>query len=160
MSLYDDGLEKVVRTKVGAWLFVHAVTHLDRHVMRWTRGRVSSGLGSRFHSSGILIVTRGAKSGLERTIPLLATRDGERLVLIASFGGNPTHPAWYGNLKKTPRCRALFQGEWRDYDAYEAEGEERERVWKLAVDNYAGYADYQARVDRRIPVMILGRCAA
>jgi deazaflavin-dependent oxidoreductase (nitroreductase family) len=79
---------------------------------------------------------------------------------LGSIQSLDDHPAWYGNLKTTPRCRALFEGEWRDYAAYEAEGEERERVWKLAVENYAGYADYQARVSRRIPVMILGRCAA
>jgi deazaflavin-dependent oxidoreductase (nitroreductase family) len=156
MSLYDRVLESVARTRPGAWFFVRVATHLDRHLMRWTRGRVSSGIGSRFNNHGVLIVTRGARTGVERTIPLLAIPDGDRLVLIASFGGNPNHPAWYFNLKKTPRCRALFRGQWADYEAHEAEGEERERLWKLAGATYAGYADYQARVERRIPVMVLG----
>lgn len=155
MSLYDRLIEATARTRAGAWFFVRVATHLDRHLMRWTGGRLSSGLGSRFHRHAALIVTRGAKSGLERRIPLLATPDGERLVLIASNGGDPKHPAWYANLKATPRCRALFGGVWRDYDAREAEGEERARLWDLAVANYAGYADYQKRVERRIPVVVL-----
>jgi len=155
MSFYDRVIESFARTKAGAWFFVHVATHVDRHVMRWTGGRVSVGLGTRFQGYVVLLVTRGAKSGRERTIPLLATPDGDRLVLIASYGGNPRHPAWYGNVKKTPRCRALFGGRWRDYDAYEAEGEERARLWETALQNYRGYADYQARVDRRIPVIVL-----
>jgi len=159
MSLYDRVVERVARTRAGSWFFVRVATQIDRRLMRWTGGRVSSGLGSRFHGNSVLVVMRGAKTGLERRIPLLATPDGDRLVVIASYGGNPLHPAWYGNLKKTPRCRALFHGEWRDYEAYEAEGEERARLWEVAVHNYGGYADYQARVGRRIPVMVLGPLA-
>ena len=155
MSLYDRIILATARTRAGAWFFVRVATHVDRHLMRWTSGRVSSGIGSRFHRSAALVVTMGRKSGQERRAPLLATPDGERLVLIASDGGNPKHPAWYGNLKKTPRCRALFGGRWREYDAHEAESDERARLWDLAVANYAGYADYQRRVERRIPVMVL-----
>lgn len=155
MSLYDRIILATARTPAGAWFFVRVATHLDRWLMRWTEGRVSSGIGSRFHRSAALLVTVGAKSGHERRVPLLATPDGERLVLIASDGGSPKHPAWYGNLKKTPRCRVLFGGKWREYDAHEAEADERARLWGLAVANYAGYADYQRRVERRIPVMML-----
>jgi deazaflavin-dependent oxidoreductase (nitroreductase family) len=155
VSLYDRIIEATARTRAGAWFFVRVATHLDRYIMRWTGGRLSSGLGSRFHRSAVLIVTRGAKSGLERTIPLLATPDGRRLILIASNGGDPKHPAWYANLKKTPRCRALFGGTWREYDAREAQGDERARLWNAAVANYAGYGDYQKRVERLIPVMVL-----
>lgn len=155
MSLYDRVIERVARTRAGAWISMRVATHVDRYVMRWTKGRVSSGLGSRFQGMVALVVMRGATSGLERTVPLLATRDGARLVVIASGGGSPRHPAWYGNLKRRPACRALFGGQWRDYEAAEAEGDERVRLWDLAVQNYPGYADYQARVERRIPVMVL-----
>jgi deazaflavin-dependent oxidoreductase (nitroreductase family) len=155
VGLYDRIAESVARTRVGAWFFMRIATPLDRHLVRWSKGRLSSGLGTRFNGMVALVVTRGAKSGLVRTVPLLATRDGDRLVVIASSGGRERNPAWYGNLTKTPRCRALFDGTWRDYEALEAEGAERVRLWDLAVGSYPGYADYQARVRRRIPVMVL-----
>jgi deazaflavin-dependent oxidoreductase (nitroreductase family) len=155
MSLYDRVVERVARTRAGAWVAMRLATPIDRYVMRWTRGRVSSGLGSRFQGMVALVVMRGARSGLERTVPLLATRYGDRLIVIASHGGSQRNPAWYGNLKKTPRCRVLFGGAWGEYEAREAEGDERARLWDLAVRNYPGYSDYQARVERRIPVMVL-----
>jgi deazaflavin-dependent oxidoreductase (nitroreductase family) len=155
MSLYDRLIANLARTRPGAWFFVHVATHIDRHVMRWTNGRISSGIGSSLYQDVVLVVTRGAKTGRERPIPLLSTPDGDRLVLIASSGGAPNHPAWYGNLKKTPQCRVLSPRGWREFEAREVEGDERTRLWELAVQQYAGYADYQARVERRIPVMVL-----
>lgn len=100
-------------------------------------------------------MTVGAKTGVERTTPLLATRDGDRIILIASSGGNPKHPGWYYNLKAKPQCRLRARSGDREYEAREADGDERERCWRLAVENYAGYEDYQSRVARRIPVMVL-----
>ena len=155
VGLYDRIIERVARTRAGAWVSMRLATPIDRLVMRWTRGRISSGLGTRFQGRVALVVVRGAKSGLARTTPLLVTPDGDRLVLVASYGGSQRNPAWYGNLKETPRCKALFDGAWREYEAREAEGAERARLWDLAVQGYRGYADYQARVDRRIPIMVL-----
>lgn len=155
MTFYDRLVERVARARPGAWLVVRVLTHLDRRLVRWTHGRLSTTLGTRFHRSTVLVTTIGATTGLERTVPLLATPDGDRLVLVASSGGDPRHPAWYRNLEKSPHCRVLRDGRWRDYEAREAEGDERERLWALAVSGYSGFAAYQARVARRIPVMVL-----
>jgi deazaflavin-dependent oxidoreductase (nitroreductase family) len=155
MRFYDRIVERIARTPKGAAFFAKVATHVDRAVMKWTGGRVTSGIGSRFGGNIALVVMRGAKSGLERTTPLLATPDDEHLVLIGSNAGADKNPAWYGNLKKTPQCRALFRGTWRDYEAHEAEGDERARLWALAVAGYPGYAAYQERVERRLPVMVL-----
>jgi deazaflavin-dependent oxidoreductase (nitroreductase family) len=155
MKLYDRVVEAIARTPKGAAVFARVATRVDRVVMKWTRGRITSGIGSRFGGNIALVVMRGAKTGLERTTPLLATPDEERLVLIGSNAGGDKNPAWCKNLAKTPQCRALFRGVWRDYEAHEAQGDERARLWELAVAGYPGYATYQARVARRLPVMVL-----
>jgi deazaflavin-dependent oxidoreductase (nitroreductase family) len=155
MNLYDRIVERIARTPKGAAFFARVATQVDRVVMKWSGGRITSGIGSRFGGNIALVVMRGAKTGIERTTPLLGTADGERLVLVASYAGHEKNPAWYGNLKKTPQCRALFRGKWRDYEAHEAQGDERERMWALAVAGYPGYAEYQKRIERRIPVMVL-----
>jgi deazaflavin-dependent oxidoreductase (nitroreductase family) len=155
MSAYDTLMERLARTRAGSWLFMRVATQLDRRIVRWTRGAVSSGLGTPFHRNCVLLATTGAKTGRQRTVPLLATRSGDDLVVIASNGGAPEHPAWYRNLQKTPRCRVMCDGAWRERVAREVEGDERERLWRLAVQNYAGYGDYEKRAERRIPVMLL-----
>jgi F420H(2)-dependent quinone reductase len=104
-----------------------------------------------------LLETIGAKSGKRRRCPLLYLRDGDHVILIASKGGNPRHPAWYWNLKRNPRVRFIGPGGLTgSYMAREAEGDERERLWAEAVDYYAGYATYAGRTDGRvIPVVVL-----
>jgi F420H(2)-dependent quinone reductase len=147
--------ERFVASKPGAWLFVNVAMRIDRVLVPLTRGRLSMGFGQQV---GVL-ETIGAKSGERRRIPLLYIRDGDRVVLIASKGGNPKHPAWYWNLRKNPRVTFLGpRGVTGDYVAREAEGEERERLWDDAVDYYSGYTTYQGRTDgRRIPVVVLER---
>jgi deazaflavin-dependent oxidoreductase (nitroreductase family) len=155
MKLYDQVIETFARTKAGGWFFVTIGTRIDRRLLRWSGGTLSTGLGSRFHRNAVLLETTGAKTGQPRPVPLLATRDEDNLVLVASYGGNPADPAWYRNLKKTPECRVMVDGDWRSYRAREAAGEERERLWRLAATQYGGYDAYQGRVERRIPVVLL-----
>ena len=126
---------------------------IDRVLLPLTRGRVSSAPGQQVG----LLETLGAKSGERRRAPLLYLRDGDRVVLIASMGGNPRHPAWYWNLKSNPRVKFIGPGGLTgDYVAREAEDEERERLWAEAVDYYDGYATYAGRTDGRvIPIVIL-----
>jgi F420H(2)-dependent quinone reductase len=88
---------------------------------------------------------------------LLATPVAEGYVLVASKAGAAEHPAWYRNLKAHPECTLAVGGEVLDFIAQEAEGETRERLWRAAVQNYGGYADYQKRTRRTIPVMLLVR---
>jgi deazaflavin-dependent oxidoreductase (nitroreductase family) len=105
----------------------------------------------------LLLEHVGAKSGQRRTSPLLYAKDGDDLVIIASKGGNPKHPAWYHNLRANPDTEVQIGSERRRVHARVAEGEERERLWKKAVAQYGGYAGYQKRTDRKIPVVVLER---
>jgi len=98
----------------------------------------------------------GAKSGTKRTAPLLYFRDGEDLVIVASKGGFPKHPAWFHNLKANPDTTVQVGSHHVPVHARVASPEERERLWPEAVKSYHGYADYQVRSKgREIPLVIL-----
>jgi F420H(2)-dependent quinone reductase len=98
----------------------------------------------------------GAKSGAKRTTPLLYIEDGEDVVVVASKGGFPKHPAWFHNLKANPDTTVQVGPERRKVHARVATAEERERLWPMAVAVYGGYKDYQARSKgREIPLVIL-----
>ena len=97
----------------------------------------------------------GAKSGKPRTTPLAYLADGEQIVIVASKGGHPRHPAWYHNLRANPRTTVQVGRRKLDVDARVAGPEERERLWPRVVDLYEGYAGYQQRTDREIPLVIL-----
>jgi len=119
--------------------------------------RLSGGLiGGRFgRIRMLLLTTTGRKSGRPRTTPLLYLEDDGNLVVIASNGGNPNHPAWWLNLKADPRAEVQVGRERRAVTAEEAEGEERERLWRAVVDVNRGYEGYQKSTSRRIPVVLL-----
>lgn len=104
----------------------------------------------------LLLDHKGAKSGTERTSPLLYFRDGEDLVIVASKGGFPKHPAWYHNLKANPETTVQVASHRVQVRARTASSEERERLWPMAVKSYHGYEDYAARSKgREIPLVIL-----
>jgi len=99
----------------------------------------------------------GAKSGVKRTAPLLYIRDGDDVVVVASKGGFPKHPAWFHNLRANPDTMAQIGSERRPVHARVATPEERERLWPRVVKAYRDYARYQQRTDREIPLVILER---
>ncbi len=103
----------------------------------------------------LLLTTTGRKTGARRTTPLMYLEDGESLIVIASNGGNPRHPAWWLNLEKNPQAEVQLRSEKRRVKAEEATGEERERLWRAVVETYSGYEGYQKTTDRQIPVVIL-----
>jgi deazaflavin-dependent oxidoreductase (nitroreductase family) len=151
-SAFDKVLQAFAQTRVGGKLFITVFPEIDRRLMPLTRGRVSiAGPG------GVLLHVRGAKSGVERTTPLLATKQGDLFVLIASKAGAAKHPAWFHNVRANPDVEVTLQGGDRvPMRATIAEGEERERLWAMAVDNYSGYERYQTRTGgRTIPVVAL-----
>ena len=120
--------------------------------------RVSNGLiGHRVPGQPpvLLLDHVGAKSGVKRTSPLVYGVDGENLVLVASKGGYPRNPAWLHNLRANPDTRVQVGSEIRNVTARVPEGEERARLWKLMVGVYGGYAAYQRRTDREIPLVVL-----
>jgi deazaflavin-dependent oxidoreductase (nitroreductase family) len=102
----------------------------------------------------LLLTTKGRKSGEERTIPIIFSRDGDNYVLIASKGGAPTHPAWYLNLSEDPHVQIQVKGDKFDAVARVAESPERERLWAGALVDWPNYDVYQSRTSRRIPVVV------
>ena len=150
-------LQTFAQTPLGGKLFISVFPAIDRRLIPLTGGRVSTGLGQPI----VLLHVRGARSGVERTTPLLATKQGDLIVLIASKAGARQHPAWFHNVKANPDVEVTVGGDRLPMHATIAEGEERERLWAMAVDHYSGYARYQERAgDRTIPVVALRPRAA
>jgi deazaflavin-dependent oxidoreductase (nitroreductase family) len=120
--------------------------------------RLSGGLiGHRFPGAPptLLLDHVGAKSGTKRTTPLTYARDGEDYVLVASKGGHPKHPAWFHNLRAHPDVTIQVGTSRKPVHARVANPDERERLWPKVVETYGGYAGYQERTDREIPLVIL-----
>ena len=119
--------------------------------------RLTGGLiGGRFgRVRMLLLTTTGRKSGRRRTTPLVYLEDGDHLVVIASNGGHPNHPAWWLNLKADPHATVQVGARRLAVTAEEAEGEERDRLWRAVVDVNRGYEGYQRSTSRRIPVVLL-----
>ncbi len=137
------------------------MTALHRAVLRLTGNRLGRRLGT---MPVIELTTTGRSSGLPRTAlltvparePLPGGQSGERLIVIASRGGDDLQPAWYLNLVAEPRVLVAAPGEHpRPYRARTADPDERARLWPLAVRAYRGYAAYQRKTEREIPVVIL-----
>ncbi|QUC59454.1 nitroreductase family deazaflavin-dependent oxidoreductase [Streptomyces sp. A2-16] len=127
-------------------------------VYRATGGRVGGKwrIGSAF-PRGVpvcLVTTKGCKSGLPRTQPLLFLRDGDRVVLVASQGGLPNNPFWYRNLQADPQITVQVRSSVRRMLARTADAAERAVLWPRLVAMYADFDKYQAWTDRQIPVVI------
>jgi len=105
----------------------------------------------------LLLTTTGAKGGQRHTTPVMYVPDGERVLVIASNAGAPTHPDWYRNLVAHPEVTVEFGSETFDGTAVVAEGSERQRLWTRIVELYPFFADHQAKITRQIPVVVLER---
>jgi deazaflavin-dependent oxidoreductase (nitroreductase family) len=122
--------------------------------MRLSNGRVSipqvlAGLPT------VRLTTTGAKTGKERTVPVLGLADGEKWVLFATNWGGDGHPAWYHNLRATPEVELTYRDDAGEYVAREATADERGPYWERASRMYVGFEAYRRRTDRRIPVVVL-----
>ena len=105
----------------------------------------------------LLLTTTGSKSGEARTTPLVYSKDGDRLVIIASMGGAPKHPAWYLNLAANPGVTVELGTEKFAASASSAEGAERDRIYAQQAEMMPAFAEYQQKTTRRIPVVLLER---
>jgi deazaflavin-dependent oxidoreductase (nitroreductase family) len=122
---------------------------------RTNNGQIHSGMfkGARL----LLLTTTGAKSGKTRINPLAFTREGEDYVVIASKGGSPTHPDWYHNLAANPDVTVEVGTDRFDARARVAQGEERDRLYAAQAALMPGFAEYQRKTTRQIPVVVLER---
>lgn len=139
----------------GSFFFARVLHHIDRPVFRLTRGRhtlasLVSGLPV------VMLTTTGARSGRERTVPVLGLPTPGGLAVIASNYGQKKHPAWYHNLLANPEGRVTVDGTTRSFRARVAEGEERASIWQQGLLVYPGWSQYERRAPhRRIAVFVL-----
>ena len=103
----------------------------------------------------LLLDHEGARTGRRRTTPLAYLEDGDRYVIVASKGGHPRHPGWYHNLRGHPDTTIQVGHRRIPVTARVATPAQRKRLWPRVVDLYSGYANYQRRTDRVIPLVIL-----
>ena len=129
----------------------------EEHVRRYRETDGAEGHVWREGSTVLLLTTTGRRSGRETTTPLIYGLEGDSPVIVASKGGAPDHPGWYRNLVKTPEAEVQILGERFRVRARDAEGEERERLWRLLNTIWPHYEEYQAKTDREIPVVVLDR---
>lgn len=118
-------------------------------------GKVTSGP---FEGRNLLLLTTiGARSGLHRLAPLVYSRDGQRIVIVASKGGAPSHPAWFLNLLANPVATVELGGDTFQARASVAEGRERDRLYAAHAAEFPAFAEYPRKTTRIIPVVWLDR---
>ncbi len=123
-----------------------------RTIFRASGGRL---LASAVGMPVLLLTTTGRKTGRLRTTPLTYFRDGSDFVVVASFGGSDRPPAWWLNLEREPRAVATVGRERLRVTARSASAAERERLWPVITRTFGGYAAYQRRTAREIPLALL-----
>jgi deazaflavin-dependent oxidoreductase (nitroreductase family) len=137
--------------KVGGRLF-RGTVWLHVRLYRLSGGRIGGHIGK---APVLLLTHRGRRSGTIRTTPLLYLSDGERIVVVASYGGAPRHPDWYLNLEAGPSAEIQTGQTRRPVTARTATPEERDRYWPQVVAMYSSYESYQRKTEREIPLVIL-----
>ena len=106
----------------------------------------------------ILLTTTGAKSGEPRTTPIAYSRDGDRIVILASKGGAPTHPDWYHNILANPIVTVELGAErFRARATPVTDEAEYERLYTQHATQMPGFAEYRKKTTRRSPVIVLER---
>jgi len=131
---------------------VRRLSRLHTLAYRATHGLVGRRL---VDNDMLLLTTTGRVSGEPHTVPLLYLSDGDALVVVASYGGRPRHPEWYLNLVEHPVVEVQVRGERHAMRARSMDPGKRAEWWPRIVEAYGGYAEYQGRTDREIPVVRL-----
>jgi deazaflavin-dependent oxidoreductase (nitroreductase family) len=154
-NFFQKALRRFAASGPGSWLFARVLHHIDRPVHRLTAGRhtfasLMSGLPV------VMLTTTGARSGAQRTVPVLGLPTPDGLAVIASNYGQSHHPAWYHNLCAHPEGRVTVDGSTRPFRAVEVGGERRQRIWQQGLRVYPGWSQYERRAsNRRIAVFVL-----
>ena len=135
-------------------LQLKAMNGVHRGLLKLSGGRVG------WKMSGLPVVeltTTGRKSGQRRTVMLMSpVQDGEVIVVVASRGGDDQHPAWFLNLQAKPDVEVSFAGGLeRSMRARVATADERAALWPRVTAAWKGYANYQTKTDREIPLVLL-----
>jgi len=129
------------------------VTGAHQAIFRVTKGRV---LGRAGGMPVLILTTTGRRSGKTRSTMLTSpVHDDGRIVVVASYGGDDRHPAWFLNLRDDPGVVVTMAGRHRTMRARVAADDEKAELWPRVIEAYHGYATYQRNTERDIPVVIL-----
>jgi deazaflavin-dependent oxidoreductase (nitroreductase family) len=131
---------------------IRLMGRLHASFWRLTRGRFVDAVGA---APFLLLTTKGRKTGRLRTTPVLYLEDGRDFIVVASFGGNDMHPAWYLNLREYPQAEVVIRGERRRVIAREITIEEKKIIWRRLVKLHPQFDAYQQRTSREIPLLRL-----
>ena len=134
--------------------FLKAMNRVHRGLLRLSGGR----LGWTAADMPVLeLTTTGRRSGRPRSVMLTSPyRDGDRIVIVASKGGEDTHPAWFLNLRENPQVVVTSRDTHeRQMVAQVASPEDRDRLWPIVTGKHTNYAGYQEKTDREIPLVLL-----
>jgi deazaflavin-dependent oxidoreductase (nitroreductase family) len=113
-------------------------------------------VGGQFDGAPLLLLhTTGAKTGQERVNPMMYRKVGDDYAVFASKAGAPTNPDWYHNLVANPKVTAEIGTQTVALTARVASGAERDQIWSQQKADYPGFADYETKTTRTIPVVIL-----
>jgi deazaflavin-dependent oxidoreductase (nitroreductase family) len=127
----------------------------NNHIIEEFRAN-SGNVGGQFEGAPLLLLhTIGAKTGQERINPVMYRTDGDNLVVFASKAGADTNPDWYHNLRANPAVTVEVGTDTRPARARVASEDERDRLWAAHKKEWPGFADYETKTSRQIPVVIL-----
>ncbi|MDT5162764.1 MAG: hypothetical protein QOC90_3074 [Mycobacterium sp.] len=135
--------------------FISLLIKYFAHAHIWVYQRTNGRLGAKLlWFPAALVTTTGRRTGDPRTTATLYLRDGDRVVLPASFGGRSDHPAWYLNLTANPDVTVQIRGDHLDLVARDATDRERDRYWPWLIRIYPPYKGYRDAADRQIPLVV------
>ncbi|MEE3327273.1 MAG: nitroreductase family deazaflavin-dependent oxidoreductase [Myxococcota bacterium] len=131
--------------------FIKPYSKLNVFLYKLSGGRI---LGTLTGRPVMLVTMKGAKTGRERTVPLMYVPYKEGVIVVASQGGAPKTPIWYHNLVKNPDVVVQYKSTKMKLRARQVDDAEKAAVWPTCVSHYSEYDDYQKRTDRNIPVFV------
>ena len=130
-----------------------AVNVIHRAVYNASGGRIA---GKGYGMPVLALTTTGRKSGQPRTVMLTSPlQEGDKIVIVASKGGDDRNPEWFLNLKANPKVEVKLGGKTTSMTAHVPEGDERSDLWQRLTSKHKNYAQYQTKTDREIPVVVL-----
>jgi deazaflavin-dependent oxidoreductase (nitroreductase family) len=128
---------------------------LHKGIVRLSGGRIGTARAAGGHLGTLFLASTGRSSGQQRRNGLYYVEDGPNFVVVASNAGADVDPAWWRNLQAQPDADVEIAGQRHAVRARAATPEEQARLWPRFVRGSSAFAEYQAKVTRRLPVVIL-----
>jgi deazaflavin-dependent oxidoreductase (nitroreductase family) len=148
-------MQHVAATQAGAWFFSQILDHMDKVLLRLSRGEVTVP-GFLAGLPVLTVTTIGARTGQRRSAPLVGVPVGDDLALIGTSFGQSRTPGWYYNMRANPGVEATYRDKTVQAIAREADDEEWQAIWDRARALYVGYEAYARRIkNRKIHIMVL-----